>query len=392
MTTDSKSPRRFISRVVQDLPKSGIRKFFDIVAGRKDVISLGIGEPDFATPWHICEAALDSMESGATHYTANLGTPKLREALADYMARSFHASYNPKTDILVSVGVSEAMDIALRAILEPGDEVLYHEPCFVAYAPIIKMAGGVPVAVPTCRANEFRLTVEELEKRVTPKTKALLVNYPNNPTGATLDAKDAEEIADFSIRHDLVLISDEVYSELTYEGDRTSFASIPRIHDRLIFLNGFSKAWAMTGFRLGYDCAPAEMMDCIMKVHQYAIMSAPTPSQAAGYEALVNGDEDICAMREEYRRRRNFIVASLQEMGLDCFPPKGAFYVFPSIQKTGLTSNDFAVRLLEEQNVACVPGTAFGVCGEGFLRCSYATGMEQLKEAMERIGRFLKTI
>ena len=392
MTTVSKSARDFIAPHVRGLPKSGIRDFFDIVAGRKDVLSLGIGEPDFKTPWHIREKAIASLERGATRYTSNLGTPELRQALAAYMRQSFHAEYDWKSEILVTVGVSEAFDIAIRAILSPGDEVLYHEPCFVAYAPLIRMAHGVPVAVETFRKDEFRLTVDELEKKVTPKTRVLMINFPNNPTGATLDKKDTESLADFVIRHDLILISDEVYSELTYEGGRHSMASIPRLRDRLIFLNGFSKAWSMTGFRLGYVCAPAPLTDAMMKIHQYCMMCASSTSQIAGLEALQNGEADIAEMRESYNLRRNFIVSSLNGMGLDCFMPRGAFYVFPSIQSTGLTSQEFALRLLNECNVACVPGTAFGTCGAGFLRCAYATGMDQLKEAMDRLSAFIKSL
>jgi len=392
MTTVSKSARNFVAPHVRGLPKSGIRDFFDIVAGRKDVLSLGIGEPDFQTPWHIREKAIESLERGATRYTSNLGTPELRQALAVYMRQSFHVEYDWQSEILVTVGVSEAFDIAIRAILSPGDEVLYHEPCFVAYAPLIRMAHGVPVAVETFRKDEFRLTVAELEKKVTPKTRALLISFPNNPTGATLDQKDTEALADFVIRHDLILLSDEVYSELTYEGGRHSMASIPRLRDRLIFLNGFSKAWSMTGFRLGYVCAPAPLTDAMMKIHQYCMMCASSTSQIAGLEALKHGEADITEMRDSYKLRRNFIVASLNEMGLDCFMPRGAFYVFPSIQSTGLTSQEFALRLLNERSVACVPGTAFGACGAGFLRCAYATGMEQLKEAMDRLSSFIKSL
>ena len=392
MTTASKSARDFVAPHVLSLPKSGIRDFFDIVAGRKDVISLGIGEPDFQTPWHIREKAIQSIEHGATRYTSNLGTPELRQGLADYMRQSFHAEYDWKTEVLVTVGVSEAFDIAVRAILSPGDEVLYHEPCFVAYAPLIRMAHGVPVPVETFRKDEFRLTVEELEKKVTPRTRALLINFPNNPTGATLTRADTEALADFVIRHDLILISDEVYSELTYEGGRFSMAAIPRLRDRLIFLNGFSKAWSMTGFRLGYVCAPAPLTDAMMKIHQYCMMCASSISQVAGLEALRHGEADIAEMRASYHNRRNFIVASLNEMGLDCFMPRGAFYVFPSIQSTGLTSHEFALRLLNECNVACVPGSAFGACGAGFLRCAYATGIDPLKEAMSRMAGFVKTL
>jgi aminotransferase len=392
MTTASKSARDFIAPHLRDIPKSGIRDFFDIVAGRKDVISLGIGEPDFQTPWHIREKAIASIERGATRYTSNLGTPELRQAITEYMHRSFHADYDWKSETLVTVGVSEAFDIALRAVLSPGDEVLYHEPCFVAYAPLIRMAHGVPVTVDTFRKDDFRLTVAELEKKVTPRTRVLLLNFPNNPTGATLDKSDTEALADFAIRHDLLVISDEVYSELTYEGGRHSMASIPRLRERLIFLNGFSKAWSMTGFRLGYVCAPAPLTDAMMKIHQYCMMCASSTGQIAGLEALQHGEGDIAEMRQSYHQRRNFIVAELNRMGLDCFMPRGAFYVFPSIQSTGLTSQEFALRLLNECNVACVPGTAFGACGSGFLRCAYATGMEQLKEAMIRMDAFIKRL
>lgn len=392
MTTDSKSVRDFVAPHVRALPKSGIRDFFDIVAGRKDVISLGIGEPDFQTPWHIREQAIESINRGATRYTSNLGSPELRQALAAYMRESFLADYDWRSEILVTVGVSEAMDLALRAVLSPGDEVLYHEPCFVAYAPLIRMAHGVPVVVETFRKDNFRLTVEELEKKVTPRTRALLVNFPNNPTGATLDREHTEALADFACRHDLLLISDEVYSELTYEGGRHSFAALPQLRDRLVFLNGFSKAWSMTGFRLGYTCAPPALTDAMMKIHQFSMMCASSISQTAGLEAVRHGSDDIAEMRDSYRLRRNFIVASLNEMGLDCFMPRGAFYVFPSIQSTGLSSQEFALRLLNDYNVACVPGGAFGACGEGFLRCAYATGMEQLKEAMTRMKEFVSVV
>jgi len=316
----------------------------------------------------------------------------LRQELAGYMRDTFRAEYDWQTEILVTVGVSEGFDIAMRAVLSPGDEVLYHEPCFVAYAPLIRMAQGVPVAVETFRRDEFRLTVEELEKKVTPRTRVLLVSFPNNPTGATLRREDTEALADFVIRHDLLLVSDEVYSELTYEGGRHSLAAIPRLRDRLIFLNGFSKAWSMTGFRLGYVCAPAPLTDAMMKIHQYCMMCASSTAQMAGIEALQHGAADVAAMRESYHLRRNYIVASLNEMGLDCFMPRGAFYVFPSIQSTGLDSTTFALRLLNECNVACIPGTAFGACGAGFLRCAYATGMEQLKEAMDRMAAFVQRL
>jgi len=389
MTNASPSVRNFVAPHVRDLPKSGIRAFFDIVASRKDVISLGIGEPDFAAPWHIRSRTIEAIEAGATRYTSNLGTPELRQAIAAYTERAFQVRYDWETEIVVTVGVSEAFDIAFRATLSPGDEVLYHEPAFVAYAPLIRTTHAVPVPVATYRADDFRLRVGELEKKLTPRTRGLFLNFPNNPTGATLRLADVEALAAFAIRHDLLVYTDEVYSELTYEGERVSIASQPGMRERTIFLNGFSKAWSMTGFRLGYVCAPPALTDAMMKIHQYGMMCASSISQAAGLEALRAGDSDISVMRDSYRMRRNYIVASLNAMGLDCFTPSGAFYVFPCIRSTGLTSDAFAMRLLIEKNVACVPGTAFGACGEGFVRCSYATGMESLKKAMERMSAFV---
>lgn len=389
MTNASQSVRDFVAPHVRSLPKSGIRAFFDIVASRKDVISLGIGEPDFATPWHIRSSVIDAITAGATRYTSNLGTPELRRAIAAYVARSYDIDYDWQKEILVTVGVSEAFDIAFRATLSPGDEVLYHEPCFVAYAPLIRTTHAVPVPVVTRQDNQFRVRVEDLESKVTPRTRALFLNYPNNPTGATLRRKDREALAAFAIRHDLLVYTDEVYSELTYEGERISIASLPGMKERTIFLNGFSKAWSMTGFRLGFVCAPPALTDAMMTIHQYGMMCASSISQAAGLEALRAGDDDVREMRESYELRRNYIVASLNEMGLECFTPAGAFYVFPCIQKTGLTSEEFALRLLQEENVACIPGNAFGACGEGFIRCSYATGMGPLKKAMERMGAFV---
>ncbi len=380
--------RSFVTGTVRDLPKSGIRRFFDIVADMKDVVSLGVGEPDFDTPWHISRTAIAALENGATHYTSNLGTPQLRREIANYLDRRFNARYDWRSEILVTVGVSEALDLVLRAICDPGDEVLYHEPCFVAYPAAVKLARAVPVSVPTYAEESFRLRVEELEKRVTPRTKALLLNFPCNPTGAVLCEENFRELADFAARRDLLLISDEVYSELDYTGAFRSFASMPEIRDRLVLLNGFSKSWAMTGFRLGYACGPREVIDAMMKIHQYGIMSAPTLSQAAGVRAMREGDADVARMREEYRRRRNFLVASLNGMGLETVMPDGAFYVFPSIKSTGLSSEEFALRLLNEHSVAAVPGCAFGECGEGYIRCSYATSMENLKTAVKRIGDF----
>ena len=386
--------RSFIARHVAELPKSGIRKFFDIVAQRKDVVSLGVGEPDFDTPWHISRAAVTCLEDGGTHYTSNLGTPALRQAIAGYVARRFDASYDWKKEILVTVGVSEAIDLAIRAITEPGDEILYHEPCFVSYSPTMKMAHGVPVAVETRQEDDFRLTVAALEKKVTPKTKALLLNFPCNPTGATLTKGDMRAIAKFVLKHDILLLADEVYSELVYSpGSKPlSFASIPELKNNLILLNGFSKSWAMTGYRLGYACGPREVIDTMMKIHQYGIMSAPTLSQAAGVEAMERGDDDVARMRAEYKRRRDFLVASLNDMGLKTVLPKGAFYVFPNIRATGLSSEEFCVRLLNEHAVACVPGSAFGACGEGFIRMSYATSYEKIQLAVERLRQFMKEL
>lgn len=390
MTTGSKSPRDFIARAVRELPKSGIRDFFDIVATRGDVISLGIGEPDFTTPWHIRERAITALERGATHYTSNLGLAELRRAICRYVASAYGGlSYDWRTETMVTVGVSEALDAVLRAITEPGDEIIYHEPCFVAYAACIKLAGGTPVPVATTPGNGFRLTREALERAVTPRSKALLVNFPCNPTGAVLDAASARMLADFTAEHNLLLISDEVYSELTYDVERVSPMELPGVRDRAIFLGGFSKAWAMTGFRLGFVCAPHDLLDATMKIHQYGIMCAPTACQHAAVEALENGDEDIAAMRESYRARRNFICDAFDRMGVPCVRPQGAFYVFPQISGTGMSSYDFAMRLLDDKAVACVPGSAFGACGEGFVRCSYATGMQQLEEAMGRFASFV---
>ena len=390
MTTASKSRRSFVSQALQRIPRSGIRDFFDIVANRKDVISLGIGEPDFVTPWHIRESAIRAIEKGATRYTANLGMPELRQQIAQYVADAFHAQYDGMTEVLVAVGVSEAMDLAIRAVVEPGDEVLYHEPCFVAYAPLIRMAHAVPVSVETRAADGFRLRIEALEAKVTPRTRVLLLSFPTNPTGAALRRADVEALAAFATRHDLLVITDEVYSELTYDVERVSIAAVPGMKERTVFLHGFSKAWAMTGFRLGFACAPTDLIEAMMKIHQYCMMSAPTVSQMAGIEALRHGADDIVEMRESYRQRRNYICAALNEMGLSCPVPEGAFYVFPSIQSTGLSSMDFAMRLINEESVACVPGTAFGACGEGHLRCCYATNIDLIKEAMSRMARFVK--
>jgi aminotransferase len=377
---------------VADLPKSGIRKFFDIVAQSRDIVSLGVGEPDFDTPWHISRAAVTCLENGGTHYTSNLGTPALRQAIARYLERRFNAQFDWASEVLVTVGVSEAIDLAIRAICSPGDEVLYHEPCFVSYAPTIRLAHAVPVAVETRAEDEFRLTVEALERRVTPKTRAILLNFPCNPTGATLSSDDMASILEFAKRHDLIVLADEVYSELNYEVDEApipSFAGFPEAKDRVILLNGFSKSWAMTGYRLGYACGPQDVIDAMMKIHQYGIMSAPTLSQAAGVEAMDLGDKDVARMKREYNRRRDYLYEALNGLGLKTLLPKGAFYIFPDVRQTGMDDETFAIRLLKDYGVACVPGSAFGPCGAGFVRMSYATSMEKIRLAVERLGRFL---
>jgi len=384
-----RKPGDFIARHLLDIPRSGIRDFFDIVSSRKDVISLGIGEPDFVTPWHIREQAIFALDRGATTYTSNRGLIELRRAIASYVGKEFGVDYNPETEILITVGVSEALDLAIRAIIEPGDEVLYHEPCFVSYAPEIRFARGIPVAVSTRRENGFRLTRAMLEEKVTTRTKALLLNFPTNPTGATLTRDDVADIAAFAIEHDLIVITDEIYSELTYEGDHPSIAAVPGMKERTIFLHGFSKGWAMTGFRLGYACSPPELSEAMMKIHQYIMMCAPIISQKAGIEALKTRT-DTAEMRSSYEKRRNFLCSALNEMGVPCHVPKGAFYVFPYVGDYGLSSKEFALRLLDEENVACVPGSAFGSCGEGFLRCCYATDIKEIKEATERMARFVK--
>ena len=382
-----------IAAHVRDIPRSGIRDFFEIVQSMHDVISLGIGEPDFVTPWHIREAALFSLEKGRTGYTSNLGLPKLREAIANYVARKFHVQYHAPSEVLVSVGVSEAIDIALRALLNPGDEVLYHEPCYVSYNPSVTLAHGKAVSVPVHEKDNFQLRADELEKRITPKSKILLLNFPTNPTGATMPRKALEPIAELCVKHDLIVLSDEIYAELTYDGaEHVSIATLPGMRERTVFLHGLSKGWAMTGFRIGYACAPAPLIGAMMKIHQYAILCAPTMTQDAAIEALDHGDAAVAHMREKYELRRNFIVSALNDMGLPCPLPRGAFYVFVDIRPTGLTSREFSLRLLEEHKVAVVPGTAFGKDGEGFVRCSYATSLEQIKIAMERMAGFVQHV
>ena len=385
--------QRHIARHVTGIPRSGIRDFFEIVQTMHDVISLGIGEPDFDTPWHIREAAIYSLEKGRTGYTSNLGLPQLRESIARYVEKNFGVSYHALTEVLVTVGVSEAIDLALRAFTNPGDEVLYHEPCYVSYAPTITLAHGVPVAVQTGAENNFRLMAADLAKKITPKSRLLMMNFPCNPTGATQSRGELEKIAALCIEHDLLVMTDEIYSELTYDGaEHVSIASLPGMRDRTIFLHGFSKAFAMTGWRIGYACAPQPLTEAMMKIHQYSILCAGITAQDAAVEALASGAKDVETMRREYETRRNFVVRSLNDLGLECFKPQGAFYVFPKITGTKLTSHEFSMRLLKEKQVAVVPGVAFGASGEGFVRCSYATGMDKLKIAMSRIGEFVREL
>ncbi len=390
--TDSKSLHSRIAKTVREIPRSGIRDFFEIVSSREGVISLGIGEPDFVTPWHIREAAVLALERGVTSYTSNMGLLSLRRGISKYIEKKTGIFYNPEDEVLVTVGVSEGLDIAIRALIEPGDEVLYHEPSYVSYNPIIQFAYGKPVAVQTQKENGFRLTRAELEEKVSPKTKVLLLNYPNNPTGAILSKKEIEEIAAFVIEHDLIVLTDEIYDELTYDREHFSIISVPGMRERTIYLHGFSKAWAMTGFRMGFTCAPPELTDAMMKIHQYTMLCAPVLSQEASVEALKHADKDIAYMKAEYKKRRNFIYSSLTEMDIPCIRPEGAFYAFADISQFGMTAKAFSLKLLDEENVACVPGTAFGECGEGFIRCSYATSLDEIKEAMFRIERFIKTL
>jgi len=389
---DSKSLHSRIAKTVRDIPRSGIRDFFEIVSSREAVISLGIGEPDFVTPWHIREAAALALDRGVTSYTSNMGLLSLRRGISQYIEKKTGITYNPEDEVLVTVGVSEGLDIAIRALIEPGDEVLYHEPSYVSYNPIIQFAYGKPVAVETKKENGFRLTRAELEEKVTPKTKVLLLNYPNNPTGAALTRGDIEEIAAFAIEHDLIVLTDEIYDELTYDREHFSIISVPGMRERTIYLHGFSKAWAMTGFRMGFTCAPPELTDAMMKIHQYTMLCAPVLSQEASIEALRHADKDIAYMKAEYKKRRNFIYASFEEMGIPCVRPDGAFYAFADISQFGMSAHEFSLKLLDEQNVACVPGTAFGACGEGFIRCSYATSLDEIKEAMVRIARFIESL
>lgn len=375
---------------IQCVPKSGIRKFFDLVSTMRGVISLGIGEPDFVTPWRIREAMLYSLQKGYTHYTSNLGDKRLREAICQHFQQRYGGEYRPENQCLVTVGVSEGLDLAVRAVVCPGDEVLYHEPCYVSYGPTVAMAHGVPVSVRTRAEHDFVVQVEDLEKAVTPRTKVLMLNYPNNPTGAGMTWEDKQKVAEFAIRHDLLVFSDEIYEDLSYIPRSPSIATLPGMAERTVVFNGFSKAYAMTGMRVAYALGPQDIIDAMMKIHQYTILCAPTPCQFGAIEALQGAEKEREAMRREYEQRRNVIVKGFNAMGLNCFMPRGAFYVFPCIASTGMGSTEFAERLLEEEHVAVVPGDAFGASGEGFVRCSYATGMKEIQEALARIGRFVE--
>lgn len=381
-----------ISKVAKEMKPSGIRKFFDIVSEMEDAISLGVGEPDFDTPWHIREEGIYSLEKGRTFYTSNAGLKELKVEICRYLKRKLNLNYDYNNEVIVTVGGSEAIDIALRAMVNPGDEVLVPQPSYVSYVPCVELAYGVPVVIELKEEDEFRLTKQQLLDSITDKTKVLVLPFPNNPTGAILEKKDLEEIAEVCIEKDIFVISDEIYSELSYKDPHVSIASIPGMKERTVLINGFSKAYAMTGWRLGYACAPEVIMEQMIKIHQFAIMCAPTTSQYAAVEALRNGDGDVKKMCESYNQRRKYLVHELNDMGLDCFEPYGAFYVFPSIKKFGMTSDEFATRLLQEEKVAVVPGTAFGDCGEGFLRISYAYSIENLKLALSRVRKFVERL
>ena len=382
--------RKMVADKVVGLKPSGIRKFFDLVSEMDDVISLGVGEPDFDTPWHIRDEGIYSLEKGRTYYTSNAGLMELREEISSYVKRKYQAEYDPKSEILVTVGGSEAIDLAMRAMLNPGDEVLVPQPSFVAYEPCAVMADGVVKTIDLKEENEFRLTAQELRASISDRTKILVLPFPNNPTGAIMTREDLEAIAEVIIENDLIVVSDEIYSELTYYGEpHVSIASLPCMRERTILLNGFSKAFAMTGWRLGYACGPREVIGQMTKLHQFAIMSSPTTSQYAAVEALKNGEEGVLEMREAYNGRRRYLMQAFREMGLKCFEPYGAFYVFPCIKEFGMTSDEFAQKLLEEEKVAVVPGSAFGDCGEGYIRISYAYSLEDLKIALEHIKAFI---
>ncbi len=382
--------RNFISNRIQGVPFSGIRKYFDIAATMPDIISLGIGEPDFTTPPSVLRAGIESLQKGETHYTSNSGTTELRNAISGYIKRLYGVEYDPETELLVTVGVSEALYLAFTAILDFGDEVIIPEPCYVAYAPEVIFSGGNPVMIPTSVANNFQVTAAEIEAKITPRTKAILLGYPNNPTGAVMPREELVKIAQVAIKHDILVISDEIYDRLVYGVPHTQFASIEGVRDRTVVLSGFSKSHAMTGWRVGYAAAPAELLSAMRKIHQYTIMSAPTTAQAAAVEAINNAEPDVAGMVAEYDRRRKLIVSGFNSLGLKCFEPRGAFYAFPNISASGMDEETFAELLIREEQVAMVPGSAFGASGKGHVRASYATAYEKIEEALERIHRFMR--
>ncbi|MBP1156811.1 MULTISPECIES: aminotransferase class I/II-fold pyridoxal phosphate-dependent enzyme [unclassified Paenibacillus] len=388
----TKSMSGYLAPLVREIPPSGIRKFFDLVSGSKDIISLGVGEPDFSTPWHVREACVYSLERGNTKYTPNSGLPELREAIAEYLYESFHVPYEPSDEVLVTVGGSEAIDLALRALVTQGDEILIPEPCYISYSPITRIGGGIPVGIETFAKDGFKLTAEALKAVLTPRSKVLILCYPSNPTGGIMTYEDWLPIAKIVEENDLIVISDEIYAELTYDQKHVSFASMPGMRDRTILVSGFSKAFAMTGWRMGYACGHRDLISAMLKIHQYTVMCAPSMGQVAALEALKHGLEEKDRMVESYNQRRRLVVQGFREIGLQCHEPQGAFYAFPSIQATGLSSEEFAERLILEAKVAAVPGNVFGLGGEGFVRCSYATSVNQLIEAIDRIGNFIKKL
>lgn len=392
MKQESKTKRSmqdYLASVVRNIPPSGIRKFFDLAAGSKDIISLGVGEPDFTTPWHVREASVYALERGITSYTPNAGLLELREEIGEYLYNQFQVKYEPSNEILVTVGGSEAIDLALRALIEPGDEILIPEPCYISYSPITSITGGKAVGIETLAKDQFKLTPQALKNAITPKSKVLILCYPSNPTGGIMTYEDWLPIAEIVEEHDLIVISDEIYAELTYDQKHVSFAGMPGMRDRTILVSGFSKAFAMTGWRMGYACGHPELIGAMLKIHQYTVMCAPVMGQVAAIEALRNGLEEKDKMVDSYNQRRRLVVSGFREIGLECHEPQGAFYAFPSIQSTGMTSDEFAGRLITEARVAAVPGSVFGLGGEGFIRCSYATSVSQLNEALDRIGGFI---
>ncbi|WP_059103674.1 aminotransferase [Shouchella shacheensis] len=378
-----------LSKRVNEIQPSGIRRFFDLASKMENIISLGVGEPDFVTPWNVREASISSLERGFTAYSANAGLPELRQAIADYMSERFSVSYHPESEVLVTVGASEAIDIGMRAILDEGDEVIIVEPTFVSYAPLVTMAGGVPVPVGTSAKTNFAVRPEDIQAAITPRTKALMICFPNNPTGATMPREGLEEISRLVREHELIVFSDEIYAELSYDEEHVCFTSLPGMKEQTVLINGFSKAFAMTGWRLGFVLAPSDLLGAMLKIHQYSLMCAPTMAQYGALEALQHGMEDVDKMKRSYQQRRNYFVKTCAEIGLPCHSPGGAFYAFPSIKETGFTSEEFAEKLLLEERVAVVPGSVFGEGGEGYIRCSYATSLTNLEEALERMGRFL---